>query len=160
MNSSLSSGKQTRTKTRALRLLQPAKESFTKMGTNWTETGELAKRQITDQQLAKYSKLIYERTGVRISPQKKSLLSNRVRRRLRATGIDNYDAYLQKLVSIAADDPEWDAYLQEITTHETYLFRDGAHWEWLQQTFLPQFVKNATQNRLRIWSAACSTGDE
>ena len=120
--------------------------------------------QVTSDELAKYAALIYERTGIRVSPQKKTLLSNRVRRRLRKTGIEGFDEYLNHLKKLRSSDPEWDAFLQEITTHETYLFRDEAQWDWFRKRFLSQSADEARAGRrernLRIWSAACSTGDE
>ena len=121
-------------------------------------------QQVTDTQLARYSKLIYQRTGIRVSPQKKTLLSNRVRRRLRATGIEGFEEYYNHLTRLRPTDLEWDAFLQEITTHETYLFRDESQWEWFRNTYLPGHaaaVSRGTNERsLRIWSAACSTGAE
>lgn len=127
-------------------------------------TLSLLQNQVSDKQLAAYADLIYKTTGIRISPQKKSLLSNRLRARLRATGIAGYDEYLATLQKLPADDPEWDAFLQEITTHETYLFRDEMQWEWFQNTYLPEVESEARRGKrrkhLRIWSAACSTGDE
>ena len=119
---------------------------------------------VTDAQLANYAKLILKVTGIRVSPQKKMLLSNRIRRRLKATGIESFGVYYKRLCSLSVDDPEWDKFLQEITTHETYLFRDDNHWSWFRDTYLPEISSEAIQGRrkkeLRIWSAACSTGDE
>lgn len=120
--------------------------------------------EVTDDELARYAELIYERTGIRISPQKKALLSNRVRRRLRETGTAGFDQYYKHLCRLRPSDPEWDAFLQEITTHETFLFRDENQWEWFRKQYLPGCASEARvgvrQRRLRIWSAACSTGDE
>ena len=120
--------------------------------------------EVTDGELAKYAELIYRRTGIRVPPQKKTLLSNRVRRRLRETGIHGFAAYYDHLKRLRPDDPEWDAFLQEITTHETFLFRDEGQWEWFRKAYLPQLateIRSGSRRRtLRIWSAACSTGDE
>ena len=114
--------------------------------------------QVTDDQLARYASLIYDKTGIRISPQKKTLLSNRLRRRLRATGLNCFDAYLNRLKTLGAADPEWDAFLQEITTHETYLFRDTSQWDWLRESFLAEVQSAARRGErdktLQIWSAA------
>jgi len=121
-------------------------------------------QQVTDVELNRYAELVYRRTGIRIPPQKKALLSNRLRRRLRETGIEGFSAYFSHLQRLPARDPEWDAFLQEITTHETYLFRDESHWTWFRSAYLP-FVASQLRSgkraaRLRVWSAACSTGDE
>lgn len=120
--------------------------------------------EVSDAQLARYADLIYRRTGIRVAPQKKALLSNRLRRRLRETGIAGFDAYYEHLRRLKAGEAEWDAFLQEITTHETYLFRDKNHWDWFQGVYLPQCAAEARAGlrprALRIWSAASSTGDE
>ena len=120
--------------------------------------------EVTDAELAKYAELIYERTGIRVSPQKKTLLSNRLRRRLRETGIRSFSDYYEHLRRVRPNDPEWEGFLQEITTHETYLFRDAGQWEWLRKTFLAAVrerrPRGTRRRTLRIWSAACSTGDE
>lgn len=120
--------------------------------------------QVTDAQLSQFAELIYARTGIRVSPQKKTLLSNRLRRRLRQTGIEKFGDYYQHLQWLPPDHPEWDAFLQEITTHETYLFRDEPQWDWFCNRYLAELAAGARspggQRSLRIWSAACSTGDE
>lgn len=124
----------------------------------------LVDAQVSDELLARYATLIYDVTGIRISQQKKALLSNRLRRRLRETSIATFEQYYTHLRRLKLSDPEWDAFLQEITTHETYLFRDEAHWKWLQSEYLPQLEAAARrgdrQRTLRVWSAASSTGDE
>lgn len=127
-------------------------------------TSLISPQLVSDKQLSDYAKLIYDRTGIRISPQKKSLLSNRLKARLRATGIQGYDEYLRHLKSLKPGDAEWDAFLQEITTHETYLFRDQMQWEWLQSELIPELEqtarKGARPKSIKVWSAASSTGDE
>ena len=121
-------------------------------------------QQISDEQLERFGSVIYATAGIKVSPQKKMMLSNRLRRRLKATGLDSFDAYLDLLKRRPADDPEWDAFLQEVSTHETFLFRDENHWKWFQTEFLPAIVSQAHSGErsksLRVWSAACSTGDE
>ena len=126
--------------------------------------GPIRITQVTDAQLHQFAELIYRRTGIRIPPQKKLLLSNRLRRRLKDTGIDNFGDYYRHLRRLPDNDAEWDAMLQEVTTHETYLFRDDLQWDWFRQVFLAERAAAARRGKmlrsLRIWSAACSTGDE
>jgi chemotaxis protein methyltransferase CheR len=119
---------------------------------------------VSDELMAKYAELVYRHAGIHLTPQKKMLLANRLRRRLRATGIPSFEAYFEHLRKSPLTDPEWDAFLQEVTTHETFLFRDEAQWQWFRKEFLPGIAEEANNGKrprtLRIWSAACSTGDE
>jgi chemotaxis protein methyltransferase CheR len=119
--------------------------------------------QVSDTQLRRYAELVLARTGIRVSPQKKQLLSNRLRRRLRSTGIPTFEAYYRHLRDLPDHAPEWNAFVQEITTHETYLFRDEQQWKWFRDEYLPRLAATRPARgwpSLRIWSAACSTGDE
>ncbi|MDA7952131.1 MAG: protein-glutamate O-methyltransferase CheR [Pirellulaceae bacterium] len=120
--------------------------------------------QIDDVLLKKFGKIIYEVAGIQTSDKKRALLSNRLRRRLRATGIANFEEYYHFLCKQSQDSKEWKMFLEEITTHETYLFRNEMQWNWFQKEFLSEIIeKNASRpvrKRLRVWSAACSTGDE
>ncbi|MBA4016971.1 MAG: histidine kinase [Pirellula sp.] len=119
---------------------------------------------VTPQQLRRYAQLVYQKIGVTISEQKTTLLSNRLRRRLRATGLKCYDDYYELLCRTSTADAEWEAFLQEVTTHETFLFRDKTHWDWIHGVFLPELMAQVRAGKrrptLRVWSAACSTGDE
>lgn len=119
---------------------------------------------LSEAQMERYIRLIYDRTGIRISPQKRMLLANRLRRRIKETGLADFEAYYRYLSNLPAHHPEWDAFYQEITTHETYLFRDEHQWRWFREVFLKEVITAVTSNRrpreLDIWSAACSTGDE
>ena len=124
---------------------------------------DLAVQQLSDRQLDKFAKLIYDAVGVQITPQKRAMLSNRLRRRLKDNDLSCFDAYYEKLVRLSKTDAEWDQFLQAVTTHETFLFRDQAQWDWFQNEFLTERFRDSTaasQRRLRIWSAASSTGDE
>jgi chemotaxis protein methyltransferase CheR len=118
-------------------------------------------RQVSDEQFARFAELIYRKTGVRIPPQKKTLLSNRLRRRLKARALASYGDYLTLLERLRPADPEWDQLFQEVTTHETFLFREMVQWDWFRNEFLANLQNRGERCRsLRVWSAACSTGDE
>lgn len=52
------------------------------------------------------------------------------------------------------------ALIDAMTTHETMFFRDAAFWKALEKTVLPQLIANSRGHGLRIWLAACSTGQE
>ena len=119
--------------------------------------------ELTDGEYQKYCELIYRVAGIRIADNKRVMVSNRVRRRLRATGISSFTEYHAFLISPAGSG-EMPLFLDAITTNETYFLRDTQNYEWLGDTFLPEIIQQALLRKrpktLRIWSAACSTGEE
>jgi chemotaxis protein methyltransferase CheR len=121
----------------------------------------VADEELTDPEFGRFRALIYKVAGIQIPASKKVMVSNRLRRRLRATGIPTFSAYYARLTS-ADGAAEMPAFLDAITTNETYFYRDIHHYEWLGSTFLPEFARSSRpRNRpLRIWSAACATGEE
>src|SRR5271156_883987 len=119
--------------------------------------------ELTDEEYQKYCELIYRVAGIRIAENKRIMIGNRVRRRLRATAVLTFAEYYKFLISPAGSG-EMPLFLDAITTNETYFFRDIQNYDWLGDTFLPLITQQAlTRKRpktLRIWSAACSTGEE
>jgi chemotaxis protein methyltransferase CheR len=119
--------------------------------------------ELTDEEYAKFCRLIYRTAGIRIADNKRVMVSNRVRRRLRAIGIATFREYYTLLTSPAGSG-EMPLFLDVITTNETYFFRDMQHYQWLGNDFLPEVARRTAAHkhprRLRIWSAACSTGEE
>jgi chemotaxis protein methyltransferase CheR len=119
--------------------------------------------ELTDAEYQKFCELIYRIAGIRIADNKRVMVSNRVRRRLRATGIATFAEYHAFLTSPVGSN-EMPLFLDAITTNETYFFRDMQNYDWLGDTFLPEIIHQAQLRKrsksLRIWSAACSTGEE
>jgi chemotaxis protein methyltransferase CheR len=119
--------------------------------------------ELTEAEFARFRDLVYRTCGIRVAENKRVLMSNRIRRRLRATGIDGYSKYYDFLRS-AAGQGEMQPFLDVVTTNETYFYRDEAHYRWLADEFLPEMIREAGQHKrprsLRFWSAACSTGEE
>ena len=119
--------------------------------------------ELTDDEFKRFCGLIYRTAGIRIADTKRVLVANRVRRRLRATGIKTFSEYYSFLTSPAGGG-EMPLFLDAITTNETYFYRDIHQYAWLGETFLPEIAQRTAQHKrprsLRIWSAACSTGEE
>jgi chemotaxis protein methyltransferase CheR len=119
--------------------------------------------ELTDEEYQKFCGLIYRVAGIRIAENKRVMVGNRVRRRLRATGIKGFGEYYAYITSPNGNG-EMPLFLDAITTNETYFFRDIPHYDWLGDTFLPEIAREGALRKrsksLRIWSAACSTGEE
>ncbi len=107
--------------------------------------------------------LIYRQTGIRVADGKRTLLSNRIRRRVRAHGFTDFETYLT-LLNSPPGRREFPEFIDEITTNETFFFRSPVQFDWLRKEFVQEISLQARrglrENRLRVWSAACSTGEE
>ncbi len=118
---------------------------------------------LSEADFERFRELIYRLAGIRIPATKRLMVSNRIRRRLRETGIASFPAYYTHLGSPSGT-AEVSPFLDAITTNETYFFRDPQHFDWLGGEYLPEVIGEAVARKrtkkLRIWSAACSTGEE
>lgn len=110
----------------------------------------------TDEEFYAYQKLILEKIGIFLPLSKKTLLVNRLWKRLNAHKLDSYHDYYCLLVSKKGQ-AELNIALELVTTNETYFFREQKHFDFMADHILPQFKAN---DKIRIWSAAASTGEE
>lgn len=118
---------------------------------------------LTPQQFDRFRDFIYRTSGIRVEPTKVTLVSNRIRRCVKAGSFADFDTYYRHLTSPqGAGDLE--QFLDAITTNETHFFRTPAHFEWFKSDFLNEQVlrqrRGEREAKLRVWSAACSTGEE
>ena len=118
---------------------------------------------LNPQQFDRFRDFIYEKCGIRIDEKKVSLLSNRIRRRLKAGDFENFDVYYRFLTSPAGAG-ELECFLDAITTNETFFFRTAKHFDWLKTDLLTELMAQHRagngRHRLRIWSAGCASGAE
>lgn len=109
------------------------------------------------------AKLVYERTGIHLSESKLTLLSNRLRRRLRVLNLEGFGDYYDLLRDPKRSEDELPHFLSAVTTNETYFFRNEALWKYFRGTWLPELIRKKTAKKssaIRIWSAASSSGEE
>jgi len=111
---------------------------------------------ITPAEFDRVCKLAYERAGISMAPSKKALVESRLGKRVIHNGCKSYSEYLQ-LINGPQGAKELQTALDLLTTNETYFFREPQHFEHLRNEVVR---KHRLGTRLRIWSAACSTGEE
>ncbi|MFN9369694.1 MAG: CheR family methyltransferase [Planctomycetia bacterium] len=118
---------------------------------------------LTPEQFARFRQFIYRETGIHVQDGKITLLSNRIRRRLKALGLESFEDYY-RLLTTRRLPGELEQFIDAVTTNETHFFRTESHFEWLAGGFLDDLLARAAAGRhdrsLRIWSAACSSGEE
>jgi chemotaxis protein methyltransferase CheR len=103
----------------------------------------------------KISDLIYGNCGIVLREGKEDLVHARLSKRLRALELDSFEAYLEL---VACDADERTRMVDVLTTNKTNFFRESAHFELMRETLFP--VWTDAGRPIRIWSAACSSGEE
>lgn len=106
---------------------------------------------------------LYQCSGLYFSEPKKFLLENRVFKRVRAVGASTVAQYLETVRSPTRGVAELRELLDVVTTHETSFFRNQPQLEAFRRRVATEVLEHqraAGRNTLRIWSAACSSGEE
>ena len=112
---------------------------------------------MTSSDLAIFQSLLYQKSGIVLADSKRALVESRVTQRLRALNMDSYHKYLQFLNEDKSGE-EMVQLIDVISTNITKFFRESDHFELLEST-VEQWAAQGTK-QVRIWSAACSTGEE
>lgn len=89
-------------------------------------------------------------------------MQSRLAPRLADLKLHSFEDYYSYLTA-SNDTAEFTRMVTAITINETYFFRSEQHFEHIQYSILPQLIKQKKQTsnpRIRLWSAACSAGDE
>jgi len=117
---------------------------------------------ITAAEFKLYQGYIARHCGIALGGEKIYLVDSRLRELLDETGCPDFGA----LYRLAVDDSSHrlrNRIMDAMTTNETLWFRDGHPFTILKEKLIPQFAEQlraGVRSRIRIWSAACSTGQE
>lgn len=98
-------------------------------------------------------RLIHERAGIALGEGKAEMVYSRLVKRLRVLRIDAFRDYLAQLDN--ASHPEWEHFVNALTTNQTEFFREAHHFP-----MLAAHARTIRGRPVRIWSAAASTGEE
>jgi chemotaxis protein methyltransferase CheR len=110
---------------------------------------------LSDATFKRYSVWMEQNTGVSLPPSKKTLVQQRLHKRLVARNVDSLEVYY-RLLTAPEEEAERRIAIDLLTTHETYFFREPKHFDWLQALLRRWPPKQP----LRVWCAASSTGEE
>jgi len=111
---------------------------------------------ISDAEFARVRALAMRLAGINIAPAKKTMVASRWAQRLSHYGMTSFGQYLELLSNSDARD-ELQVSLDLLTTNETSFFREPTHFDLLRD--LPG-KRSPVRGPFRVWSAACSTGEE
>jgi chemotaxis protein methyltransferase CheR len=119
-------------------------------------TGDAGIRPLTPQEFEQFRKLAYDKFGLDLRPGKEQLVSARLAKRMRQLQIHSYHDYYRHVMEDNSGEALV-AMIDALTTNHTSFFRESAHFDFLRTTVIPSLLK---RDRISIWSAACSTGEE
>ena len=117
--------------------------------------------ELNDTDFGKISRLIYDQCGIHLNEGKKELVKARLEKRVRKGGFKSFRDYYDYVLQDPSGQ-EMICLLDSISTNFTGFFREKKHFDALQSDILPDLMarKKGRTNRLRFWSAACSSGEE
>jgi chemotaxis protein methyltransferase CheR len=121
-----------------------------------------SKYTLTDEAFRELRDIIYKTSGIFYTESKKYLFESRILRRIQALKLNSLYDYVN-FIKNPANRGELKNLFDAITINETYFFRAEQQFESLEKIIIPELIKNkaGTPNpTIRIWSAACSTGEE
>ncbi len=116
--------------------------------------------ELTDNEFNQYSAYIFERSGINYTINKKTILQNRVRRRLRELNLESYKEYFELIKNKPMNDPEVIKFFDEVTTNETSFFRHDKQFKALEGMIVPEIIEKKRVGSVNVWSAAASMGKE
>ena len=110
----------------------------------------------------KISNFIYNECGIKLPEAKKVMLQSRLQKRLRELKFTNFSDYCDFVFSKEGQNSnELIHMIDVVSTNKTDFFREPVHFDYLTNSALPEFYKeNRVRRPLKVWSAACSSGEE
>ncbi len=109
----------------------------------------------------RYADMIRRRTGLLFPEKRSDLLRRGVQAAAQLRGQTDLGRFHEALAAAPTNSGLWDDLVGEITIGETYFFRNAGHFNALRETIFPALIKRHLGDRkIRIWCAACSTGEE
>ena len=116
---------------------------------------------ISENGFIQFQKLVKSLLGITLTESKKAMIIARLSTRLRDLGLVDLEDYLQ-YIKREGKESELEILINRITTNETYFFREEIHFAFLAK-YLNGLMNRAefkSGSTFRIWSSACSTGEE
>ncbi len=105
----------------------------------------------------RYQQLIYQEVGISLADHKKTLVQSRLRKWLAKYGVSTYEE-LYEMIANDESDEMLIMLVNAITTNVTSFFREENQWIYLKSNLYD--IVDPKTKKIRIWSAACSSGQE
>ena len=108
-----------------------------------------------DQDYQQFIELVYKKTNIDLSKYKEKQMKRRLTSLRLKRGFHSFVDYFD---GISKDKELYNEFIDRITINVSEFYRNYKRWEVLEKNILPKLIQSG--KKLRIWSAACSTGEE
>lgn len=119
---------------------------------------------MSKQEFDRLSEFIVEHCGIKMPPAKIVMLQARLQKRLRTLQMATFKNYCDFVLGSPDGADELVHMIDAVTTNKTDFFREPLHFQYLQDTALPEFLNDnadaPVRSKFTVWSAGCSTGEE
>src|SRR5436309_10298310 len=116
-----------------------------------------------DREFRWFADLVRSHCGISFGPDTRFLLERRIARRMRELSVTSLSTYQFELRNDSRRDGELAALIDELTTNETYFFRERSQLRALVGEILPEALvarRERGSGPVGVWSAGCSSGEE
>lgn len=117
---------------------------------------------VSDAKWSQLSQFIAQMMGLHFPPERSADLQRGVAKAARELGFEDTVTCVDQLLSVPPTDAQIEVLASHLTVGETYFFREKKTFEVLAAEVLPEIIRSrrGREQRLRLWSAACCTGEE
>jgi chemotaxis protein methyltransferase CheR len=115
---------------------------------------------LNDADFTKLSNFIYVNYGIKLPISKKIMLQSRLASRLKINGMKSYAEYTKYVLSGDANESEIVNMIDLVSTNKTDFYREAAHFDFMKEVVLPNFIVGDSRQPFKIWSSASSSGEE
>ncbi len=114
---------------------------------------------ITEKEFTQLAYYIQENYGIHLKKEKQTLVTGRLHNVLQQAGFKSFSEYYDYIVSDVSGNAVI-TLVNKITTNHTFFMREPDHFYYFRDKVLPELASTVKDKDLRIWCAACSTGEE
>ena len=104
----------------------------------------------------RFKTVVFQMTGIDLNAYKERQMKRRIDALITKNGMDGYEAYVHLLKT---NKEKFEEFVNYLTINVSEFYRNPDQWKSMDQEIIPELIQRFGKN-LKIWSAACSTGDE
>ena len=110
----------------------------------------------TDAAYEKFKKQVFDLTKINLSAYKEAQMKRRINDMIRRNKFDGYDPFV---AALKTDKQLFNDFVEHLTINVSEFYRNVDQWKLMDEQIIPTLIERFGK-RLKLWSAACSTGDE